>query len=122
VNYGYEIEYPNEVVIEFVNKDESVIRFYTGIDEFFQITSTREYSPANVTYYLDTPARGNRMVGENLWSEHVLPDGYCDAVGCTESIYALQMEEGDVLYNATFYAQNDLTELQLQIISSFRVK
>lgn len=119
--YGYQFEYPAGVKVEITNKDAGQVRVDAGAGDPFQVTATREYSPGDALYYLDTQAVGERRIGKNLWSEYSLPDGYCDAVGCSPPLYALQMESAGVLYTVTFYSQETTTEQQEKILSTFRI-
>ncbi len=111
----------SEVQVEVIDKGASQVRVHAGTNEPFQVTGTRDYLPGDVLYYLDTPSSGEREIGENVWSEFVLPNGYCDAVGCSPPIYALQMESGHVLYRVIFTSQNTTTEFQEQILSTFKI-
>jgi hypothetical protein len=119
--YGYQFEYPAGVKVELTNKDGGQVSIDPGAGDPFQVTATREYLPGDALYYLDTPSSGERKIGENVWSEYRLPDGYCDGVGCSPPIYALRMEARDVLYTVTFASQDTITELQDQILSTFIV-
>lgn len=118
---AYEFKYPREAEVEVLDKSTGKIRVNAGSGGSFMVTAIRDYSTADVLYYLDTAASGERRIGEYVWSEYVLPDGYCDAVGCTPPLYALQMEAGGVLYAVTFHSQDALTERQIQILATFRV-
>ena len=93
---------------------------HAGREEPFQVTCARDYCPGEGLYYLDTQAIGKRQIGENLWSEYRLPDGYCDAIACSPPLYALRMQTGGILYTVTFYSQETTTELQEKILSTFR--
>jgi hypothetical protein len=59
--------------------------------------------------------------GPYVWLTYNLPDGYADATGVSQPIYALQMQAEDVLYSVVFYNQDSLTEVQGQILSTFRL-
>lgn len=107
--------------MEVTLKDASQVKVHVGAGEPFQVIVRIDYSPADVLYYLDTSAIGERKIGENLWSEFILPDGYCDATACSPPLYALQMESGDILFTVTFYSQKTTTELQEEILGTFRV-
>jgi hypothetical protein len=119
--YGYEFRYPSEARVEVTLKDASQVKVHIETDHPFQMTVKADYSPSDVFYYLDTEASGQRTIGKNVWFEFILPDGYCDAIGCSEPIYALQLEWGDVLYTATFQSQETTTELQEEILATFRI-
>ena len=102
-------------------KDASQVKVQIGPGDPFQVTGSLEYSSADVLYYLDTAAIGERTIGENIWSEFLLPDGYCDAAGCSSPIYALQMDSGNILFTVTFYSQKTTTELQEEILATFKI-
>ena len=118
---AYEFQYPSEAQVEIMDKNAGQLRVQLGTGEPFQVACAREYSPGDALYYLDTQAIGERKIGENLWSEYSLPDGYYDAVGCSAPLYALQMESVGVLYTVTFYSQETTTEQQEDILSTFRI-
>ena len=103
------------------NKDASQVKVHAGTSDPFLVTAARDYSPAEAALYLDTASVGEREIGESLWSEFLLPDGYCDASRCSPPIYALRMGLGAVLYTVTFTSQDRTTELQESILSTFRV-
>lgn len=117
----YEFQYPNEAQVEVMDKNASQVKVHAGTGDPFQVTCSRDYSFGDALYYLDTQAVGKRSIGENTWAEFRLPEGYCDAVGCSPPIYALQMELGGVLYTVTFYSEDMTTELQQEILATFRV-
>jgi hypothetical protein len=119
--YGYELHYPQDVRIEEMNKDASIVRIHTDVGDPFQIVATFQYSPGDVIYYLDSLSVGEHEIGGQIWSEYILPEGYCDGTGCSPPIYALQMEAAGVLYSVTFYSQSAMSTLQQQILSTFRI-
>jgi len=119
--YGYEFDHPGEVRVEEATHDASQVKVHAGTGDPFLVTAAREYSPAEAALYLDTASVGEREIGGNLWSEFLLPDGYCDAARCSPPLYALRMGSGDVLYTVTFTSQDSTTELQERILSTFRV-
>jgi len=119
--YGYEFKYPSEARVEVTLKDASQVKVHIETDQPFEMTVSMDHSPTDVFYYLDTEANDERQIGENVWFEFILPDGYCDAAGCSEPIYALQMEWGDVLYTAIFHSQKTTTELQEEILATFKI-
>ena len=119
--YGYEFRYPSEARVEVTLKDASQVKVHVGTGDPFQVTVTLEYSSADLLYYLDTPAIGEQSIGENIWSEFLLPDGYCDAAGCSSPIYALKMESGNILFTVIFYSQKGTTELQEEILATFKI-
>ena len=119
--YGYEFKYPSEARVEVTLKDASQVKVQLETDHPFEMTVSVDHSPTDVFYYLDTEANDERKIGENVWFEFILPDGYCDAVSCSEPIYALQMEWGGVLYIATFHSQETTTDLQEEILATFKI-
>ena len=119
--YGYEFKYPNEARVEVVLEDASQVEVHIETDRPFQMTVRMDHTPNDVFYYLDTEANDERQFGDNVWFEFILPDGYCDAIGCSAPIYALQMEWDGVLYTATFRSQERTSELQEEILATFKV-
>lgn len=119
--YGYEFKYPSEARVEVVLKDASQVKVHIETDHPFQMTVSIDHAPNDVFHYLDTAANDERQIGENVWFEFILPDGYCDAVGCSAPIYALQMEWDGVLYTAIFHSQESTTELQEEILATFKI-
>ncbi|MCI0549677.1 MAG: hypothetical protein L0287_01845 [Anaerolineae bacterium] len=119
--YGYEFKYPGTVRVEITLEDASQVKVHAGVGDPFQVIVKIDYSPGDVLYYLDTAAIGERTIGENTWSEYVLPDGYCDATVCSPPLYALQMESRGILFTVTFYSQKSTTELQEKILGTFKI-
>ena len=119
--YGYEFKYPSEARVEVVLENASQVEVHIETDQPFEMTVRMDHSPNDVFYYLDTAAKDERKIGENVWFEFILPDGYCDAIGCSAPIYALQMEWGEILYTVTFRFQETTTELQEEILATFRI-
>ena len=106
-------------------KDASQVKVQIGPGDPFEVNVTLQYTSADVLYYLDTPASGERTIGENIWSEFLLPDGYCDATGCSSPMYALKMESkmesGNILFTVVFFSQKTITELQEEILATFKI-
>jgi hypothetical protein len=119
--YGYEFNYPSAVRVDVIMKDASQVKVHVEPGDPFQLSVITDHSSADVFYYLDTSPIGERKIGDNVWFEFVLPDGYCDAGGCSSPLYALQMEWGDTLYVVTFFAQDTMTELQEEILATFKI-
>jgi hypothetical protein len=119
--YHYAFDYPNSAVIEVMDKDTNTIRIQTGIGETFLLNARAEYQPGDVTYFLDTASIGQRQIGNFIWLEYVLPDGYCDGSECSPPIYGLQMEHSDTLYRITIYSLETTTEIQDAILATFRI-
>lgn len=119
--YGYEFKYPSEARVDVLLKDASQVKVHIETDHPFQMTVSIDHAPNDVFYYLDTAANDERQIGENVWFEFILPDAYCDAVSCSAPIYALQMEWDGVLYTAIFHSQESTTELQEEILATFKI-
>ena len=119
--YGYEFRYPTQARVDVVLEDASRVTVHIETDPSFELTVRMNHSPKDVFHYLDTEATDERKIGENVWFEFILPDGYCDGLDCVAPIYALQMEWGDALYTATFRSQETTTELQEDILATFKV-
>lgn len=119
--YGYEFQYPREARVDVILKDASQAKVQIGPGDPFEVIVMLQYTFADVLYYLDTPASGERTIGENIWSEFLLPDGYCDATGCSSPIYALKMESGNILFTVVFFSQETTTELQEEILATFKI-
>jgi len=119
--YGYEIRYPSAARVDVTLKDASQVKVQMEPGDPFEVVVTLQYTSADVLYYLDTPSSGERTIGGNIWSEFLLPDGYCDAVGCSTPIYALKMESGNILFTVIFHSQKTTTELQEEILATFKI-
>ena len=119
--YEYEFKYPGAVRVDVVLKDASEIKVHVEPSDPFQLRVVTDYSPADVFYFLDTESSGERKIGDNVWFEFVLPDGYCDAHLCSTPLYALQMEWGNALYIVTFFSQETTTGLQEEILATFKI-
>ena len=119
--YGYEFKYPSEARVDVVLEDASQVKVHIETDQPFEMIVRMDHSLNDVFYFLDTSANDERKIGENVWFEFILPDGYCDAIGCSAPIYALQMEWGDILYTAIFRSQETTTELQEEILATFKI-
>ncbi len=119
--YGYEFRYPSEARVDVTLKDASQVKVQIGPGDPFEVIVTLQYTSADVLYYLDTPASRERTIGENIWSEFLLTEGYCDATGCSSPIYALQLESGNILFTVIFHSQKTTTELQEEILATFKI-
>ena len=102
-------------------QDASQVKVQIEPGDPFEVTVTLQYTPTDVLYYLDNPSSSERTIGENIWSEFLVPDGYCDATGCSKPIYALKMEAGNILFTVVFHSQKTTTELQEDILATFKV-
>ena len=94
---------------------------YTDPENPFYFRASRDYLPNDALYLLDTSPTGTQTLGQYTWQTYSLPDGYGDALGFSPPIYALQLEVNSVLYAVLFYNQDSATDLQLRILSTFRV-
>ncbi|MDQ3007047.1 MAG: hypothetical protein M3R47_16900 [Chloroflexota bacterium] len=119
--YGYEFRYPSEARVDVLLEDASQVKVQIEPANPFDVMVTLQYTAADVFYHLDTPSSGERTIGENIWSEFLLPDGYCDATGCSTPIYALKMEAGNILFTVIFHSQKTTTELQEEILATFKI-
>jgi len=119
--YGYEFRYPSEARVDVLLQDASQVKVQIEPANPFEVMVTLQYTPADMLYYLDTPSSGERTIGENVWSEFLLPDGYCDATSCSTPIYALKMEAGNILVTVIFHSQETTTELQEEILATFKI-
>ena len=119
--YGYEFRYPSEARVDVTLKDASQVKVQIEPGDPFEVIVTLQYTSADMLYYLDRPSSGERSIGENIWSEFLLKDGYCDAAGCSKPIYALKMEAGNILFTVIFHSQKTTTELQEDILATFKI-
>ena len=119
--YGYEFRYPSEARVDVTLKDASQVKVQMEPGDPFEVIVTLQYTSADMLYYLDRPSSGERTIGENIWSEFLLKDGYCDAAGCSKPIYALKMEAGNILFTVIFHSQKTTTELQEDILATFKI-
>ena len=120
VEYGFEFDYPAQVEVRVEEKPFQLL-VYTESANPFYVRATRDFSPGDAAYFLDTSSTGELVYGPYVWLTYNLPDGYADATGVSQPIYALQMQAEDVLYSVVFYNQDSLTEVQGQILSTFRL-
>ena len=102
-------------------QDASQVKVQIEPGDPFEVMVTLQYTPTDALYYLDTPSSGDRTIGENIWSEFLLPDGYCDATSCSTPIYALKMEADNILFTVIFHSQETTTELQEEILATFKI-
>jgi hypothetical protein len=120
VEYGFEFDYPAQVEVRVEGKPFQLLVYTESADPFY-IRATRDFLPGDVTYFLDTSSTGELVYGPCVWLTYYLPKGYADATGASQPIYALQMKAEDVLYSVVFYNQDSLTQVQGQILSTFRL-
>lgn len=118
--YAFAFDYPNDVRIEVSEKPFEVL-VSTDTANPFSISTTRDYLPGDVIYFLDTAPGEQQTLGGHTRQTYELPGGYCDGTACSSPVYALQMEAGQNLYKVVFYNQATMTPLQEQILSSFQV-
>ena len=119
--YGYEFRYPSNARVDVLLEDASQVEVQLEPSDPFEVRVTLQYTSTDALYYLDTHSSGERTIGENIWSEFLLPDGYCDATGCSTPMYALRMEAGNILFTVIFHSQETTTELQEEILATFRI-
>ncbi|UCF61635.1 MAG: hypothetical protein JSV37_02830 [Anaerolineaceae bacterium] len=119
--YHYAFDYPNSAIVEVMDKSTETIRIQTSGNDLFLLYALVDYLTGDVTYFLDTAPIGQRQIGDFIWLEYFLPDGYCDGPDCSPPIYGLQMEHGDTLYRVMIYSQESTTEIQDVILATFRI-
>jgi len=121
-DYGFALDYPAGMTLE-----TQLGQFTLSTDpdspwyKRWYIRATRDYTPADTTYFLDTTPNGETTIGQTTWTTYYLPEGYCDGPACSPPIYAFQAEFDHILYTIFFYDQSSLTELQTQVLSTFRM-
>lgn len=121
-DYGYAFEYPPTMTLE-VQSNQIVLSMNSDSPWYsrWYIRASQDYTPMEAVYFLDTPSNGQITTGKTTWRTYYLPDGYCDGPGCSPPIYAVRAEVDDTLYTAFFYNQSSLTELQGQMLATFRL-
>jgi hypothetical protein len=120
-DYGFSFDYPQEVLLDVQTEGPFQVVVHDDPEAPFYVRATRDYLPNELLYFLEAPSTGATTIGDYQWQVHVLPNGYGDAVGTSPPIYALRMERNSVLYSVVFFEQDSLTELQLRILSTFKV-
>jgi hypothetical protein len=120
-DFSFAFDHPQEVLVDPQTDGPFQVVIYADPERPFYIRATRDYLPSEVLYFLETPASGAITIGGYRWQTHLLPNGYGDAVGTSPPIYALRMEISSVLYSVIFFHQDALNELQLRILSTFRI-
>jgi hypothetical protein len=122
MEYGFALEYPPNMSLE-VQSDRIILSPDpdSSLYSRWYLRSERDYTPMVALYFFDTPSDGQTTTGQTTWTTYHLPEGYCDGPGCSPPIYALRAEFDDVLYTVIFYNQSSLTELQAQMLSTFRL-
>ena len=121
VTYGFEFDTPAGLPVHTQTDGPFQVLVYTDPENPFYFRASRDYLPNDALYLLDTSPTGTQTLGQYTWQTYSLPDGYGDALGFSPPIYALQLEVNSVLYAVLFYNQDSATDLQLRILSTFRV-
>jgi hypothetical protein len=120
--HGFAIDYPADMTLETQSQQIILSRDADSPwDSRWYLRTERNYTPADALYFLDTPSNGQITTGRTTWTTYYLPHGYCDGPSCSPPIFALQVEFDHTLYTAFFYNQSSLTELQIQVLSTFRL-
>ena len=120
--YGFALDYPTKMTLE-TQPQQIVLSTDADSpwDSRWYLRTERNYTSADALYFLDTPSNGQITTGQTTWTTYYLPEGYCDGPSCSPPIFALRVEFDQTLYTASFYNQSSLTELQTQVLSTFRV-
>ena len=120
--YGFALDYPTKMTLE-TQPQQIVLSTDADSpwDSRWYLRTERNYTSADALYFLDTPSNGQITTGQTTWTTYYLPEGYCDGPSCSPPIFALRVEFDQTLYTAFFYNQSSLTELQTQVLSTFRV-
>lgn len=121
-DYGFSFDYPQDVILDVQTDGPFQVVVYDDPEAPFYVRATRDYLPNELLYFLDAPSTAATTIGDYQWQIYVLPNGYGDAVGTSPPIYALRMERDSVLYSVVFFQQDSLTEPQLRILSTFKVR
>ena len=120
--YGFGFKYPSNYTID-ENVRTSLIQVIVNKSEkdSFNIGVSSDYKPANVKFFLDTEATGERKINDTVWQEYSLPQGYGDGGESLSSpVFGLQTEKDKLLYTITFYGETKTSEIQNQILSTFK--
>lgn len=120
--YGFALDYPPNMTLE-TQSDQVILSMDPDSPWYgrWYLRAERNYTPADALYFLDMTSNGQTTTGKTTWTTYYLPEGYCDGPSCSPPIYAVRAEFDHTLYTAFFYNQSSLTELQTQVLSTFRL-
>ncbi len=119
-SYGISFKYPEELIIN-ENKLSSEIQvtLKRGSINLFTISADNEYPSNQPKYFLGSESSGNRKIGDIVWQEFYLSEGYQDAGNQNSNpIYALQIEKNKTLYSVSGFTSKELNSESLQILST----
>lgn len=128
-DFRFNFKYPSDFSVENTANNSGdlfqVVVKETGSSQTsFGIIVTKKYLPGDIKYYLDSLPVGQQEIAGESWNKYCLPDGYGDGPGPEEGsrppILAFRIEKGEMLYTLDFTRQKELTEIQKQILSTFK--
>jgi hypothetical protein len=120
---GYELRYPPTVEIdkEFNDKNNRLTTF-KGSDINIQVKlNDNSYNVSLDKYYfMDSPiARTTTLAGLSA-NVYEMPEGYCDGPTCGDPYIAIGTLKGSDFYSISFYGDIVLSDIENQILSTFR--
>jgi hypothetical protein len=120
---GFEIKYPSTVLIEKeLNDQNNRVTIFKGGNLNFEVMLRK--NPDNISldkyYFMDAPIKEKTIMGGISANFYEMPTGYCDGPSCSEPFIAVVTEKGSDLYHLTFFGDIKLSEVENQILSTFK--
>lgn len=120
--YGFEFKYPATATVIEDNTDTQLSTKFsiTGDDQYFI------FDRAEHLWYIGLAEASNRVRISSIQMAHsptyktVDPEGYADAGGMSDPYSAYWIQKDDGYYGFTFYRSLELSDLQKQILSTFK--
>lgn len=120
--YKLSLRYPESYSLEEnipPNNEWIQLIFNKSQENEFNIKADKEYSEAQVKYFLDYESNGEMAVNNTTWLTFYLPKGYGHG-GPTTPIYGLQTEKNNILYSVSFSDVQEPSPLHRQILSTIK--
>jgi len=118
----FSVNYPDDVTFEENQTGGGIqIIFNKFKPNSFTIHAQTGYPPTQPQYFLGATSNGSRKIGEITWNTFYLSKGYQDASNLeTTPIYALQLEQNEILYSIYDFKSTQIPEQIIQILSTFK--
>ena len=114
-------KHPASYTIEIQPRDDGRGKSYLFKPDYLvNLSVLSKYSVTEAKNFMGTASSGNIMIGEINWQTYYLEHGTSGTVGEEVTRFAVQSEINKHIVTFTFLNQNNITDDQKQILSTFR--
>jgi hypothetical protein len=120
----FSLKYPTTVQIEKeLNDQYNRTTIFRSVDMHFEVMLRNNSNKVALDKYLymDSPVKRTATLAGKEANVYEFPKGYCDGPSCSDPFVAIVIENANDFYHLSFFGSNQLSNLDKQILSSFKL-